>query len=270
MPQYGPTTADDARALATLDVHYAMLLGCTPGDLRRSGWTVISASAESDPSTLLFGQRPLLRLISPSAPDAPDAPAGARGGVVGVVPELRPHVAALLRTRTPGELFTDEGLGALDALVREVKPALVTQPGEAHTRLRYATEAGLRAYAGPLQEWIEPLDEGAEMEPQALGLLARFAGGVYVIRQRDTIAAYAGIRPLSPHICELSVRTDVVELRGKGLGRAVASRATRAVLASRRVPLYRHAARDAAAERVADVLGYRPYGDMIAYFAQAH
>jgi predicted GNAT family acetyltransferase len=144
---------------------------------------------------------------------------------------------------------------------------VLTTADEAHVHLRYAIPAGFRPYLGRWLDWIEALDESAEMDPAALSLLARYSGGVYVVRDRGTIVSFAGIRPHSPAVWEVSVRTAVEALRGFGLGRAVASRATRAVIAAGRLPLCTHPASDAAAAQIATALGYRLYGDAATYLA---
>src|SRR5712692_8403497 len=97
MPQNEPITTDDARALSTLDIHYGMLLGCTGTDLRRTGWTVVSARLDFDPMALLFGQRSLVYLVVPE----PRERGQGRSGVAIIAPELRTRVAPLLRERAP-------------------------------------------------------------------------------------------------------------------------------------------------------------------------
>ena len=264
MPHNDPVTADDARALSTLSVYYGMLLGCAVTDLRRPGWSIVTARADGDPMALHYGQRPLVYIVSP-APQ-PDTPSE-RGGVAVVSPELRAPVAALLHRLAPGDLYTPDGLSVLDLLVRSTASHTITPPDEAHTVVRYATSTGFRPYAGELTEWIEPLDESREVDRGALSLLARYSGGVYAIRQRGAIASFAGIRHHSPHVSEVGVRTDIPELREHGLARAVVARATRAILAADRVPLYRHHAHNRASRRLAEAVGYRVYADSVAYFA---
>jgi hypothetical protein len=263
MTQQEPTISDDVRAVRTLDVFYGMELGCSSLDLHRSGWTLLPINTDCDPMALLFGQRPLLRLVAPIGGEGEEA----MGGVVAVVPELRPAVAALLRGQAPSAVFTPEGLHTLDELLRSsTSGGAVTPLREAHLRIAYATTSGFRPYVGQWQEWIEPLDEAEETDLTALGLLARYSGGVYVIRQHGTIAAFCGIRPQSPHVSEASVRTQIEALRRHGMGRAVLSRSTRAILASGRLPQYRCSAASAPAWHIADSLGYRPYADSLAYF----
>lgn len=264
MPQNEPVTTDDVRALSTLDIHYGMLLGCTGTDLRRTGWTIVTARLDFDPMALLFGQRSLVYLVMP----APRERGQGRSGVAVIAPELRARVAPLLRELAPDALLTPDGLRALDEILRAGEPAPLTAAMEARSRIRYATASSFQPYVGQLVEWIEPLDEASESEPLALGLLARYSS-VYVIRQHGSVASFAGIRPQSPHVAELGIRTEAASLRGHGLARAVASRATRAILASGRLPLYRHVADNAASERVAEALGYRLYGDSVTYFTQA-
>ncbi len=263
MSQNDPTLTDEARAQRTLAVHFSMQLGCSESDFQRPGWTARSAADESDPMELLFGQRQILQMVVPVSPL--DGRPG-RSGVVSVAPALRPALAGLLRECPPDALFTGPGLDALDALVQEAAPRTLSTRHEAHLHLRYATHASFRPYFGRWIEWVEPLDESSETDLAALGLLARY-GSVYVIRQRDAIASFAGIRTHSPHVAEIGVRTDAEALRGQGLGRAVVSRATRAILATSRIPLYRHRADNVASEHVACALGYRFYAESVQYFA---
>lgn len=280
--------SDDAGALKTLDFHFAVANGFSVSDLRRPGWSIIPARADSDPMALLFGQRPLLTLLAPVRSIAPRTPAAAlayrpdvaaystsrasvamRAGVAVVAPEIREPVARLLRSLSPDTLFTPEGLHALDQLMTYIAPEHVTSPDEAHVHIRYTTPASFRPYTGVWQDWIEPLDEASEIEPLALSLLARYSGGVYVVRQGGAIASFAGIRQHSPHISEIGVRTDAEALRGHGLARAVVSRATKAVFAAKRLPLYRHRATNAPSLHIGERVGYRLYAESVNYIAAA-
>jgi hypothetical protein len=265
MTQNEPLLTAEAWAAHTLDVHYGMQLGCSPPDLRREGWTIVPARQECDPTALLFEQRPILSLVAPVQSQRAEA----RGGVATVTPELRGPLGELLRAFAPDALFTAEGLRALDELLARFAPDRLTRAEEARVRLACVTQASFRPYVGQWQEWIEPLDEAAETAPVALGLLARYGGGVYAVRQSATIVSYAGIRSLSPSVAEIGARTAPAGLRGHGLGRAVVSRATKAVLAADRVPLYRYAAGNAPAARISLALGYRLYADAISYYAPA-
>lgn len=250
---------DDASAQMALDIHQSMLLGCPANDLRRPGWHIVVAHADDDPMALLFGRRDLLRLVAPAA----DVD-GTRAGVVTVAPELRAPVSTLLRAHTPAEMLTPTGVAAVEVIVRETLGTTATLRS-AHQYLCYTFAGAFQPYVGQWLEWIEPLDEAREMDPAALALLARFGRGVYVIRQGGRIVAYAGLRQQSPHVWDLLARTEAVALLGHGLGRAVVSRATRAVLAQGRLPLAAHTAGDAPAAHVAHALGYRRYGDELVY-----
>lgn len=253
------STIGDLHALSTLDIHYGMELSCTPTDLRRPGWTVLATRNESDPMTLLFGQRRQMYFFSPVGTS------WERGGVAMVVPELRAPVAALLRDLSPAEVFAAQAESDFDQRMRATLAGELAAALPLHQHLCYTTATSFRPYLGQWLDWIEPLDETREMRADALGLLARFGRGVYVVRQSGAIAAYAGIRQLSPHIWEIVAQTTIEALRGHGLARAVASRATRAVLAEGRLPLCAYRDDVPAGARIAAALGYRPYADAISY-----
>lgn len=262
---------DERRACAALDSHHGRLLGCPPSDLRRAGWTINVIADDADPMALLFGRRTLLRLIVPVTEAraeggvAQSAPRAA--GVVAVVPELRRPISAFLDALPPEVLFTPEGLAAIDALMRGLVAGEITPLATAHQQIRYSVPGSFQSYLGPWLDWIEPLDEAREVDPAALSLLARYARGVYVIRQMGAIVAWAGIRAPSPHVWEIEARTEVEAMRNRDLGRAVAARATRAALAAGRLPITLHAARQPAARALSDALGYRPYAEYLHYLA---
>lgn len=265
MAQHDRVVMDDEYALHTLDVHFAMALGCSAADLRRLEWTIVTARDEGDPMALLFGRRTLLSLLVPCSTDG----AGVRGGVARVAPELREQVAEVLRRLPPQSICEPDALLLLDQLARRAVPECTPTFHEAHTHVRYVTPAGFVPYVGPWLDWIEPLDETSELEASALNLLAQHGAGVWVVRSEGAIISFAGIRALSPHVSDVTVRTEAEPHRGHGLARAVTSRATRAVLSAGRVPIFRHAARQAAAARVAESLGYRCYARAVEYVAPA-
>ncbi len=263
MAQHDRVVMDDEHALHTLDVHFAMALGCSAADLRRPEWTIVTARDECDPMALLFGRRRLLSLLVPCSSDGTVV----RGGVARVAPELREQVAEVLRVLSPRAVFDHDALLLLDQLVRRTVPDCAPVFHEAHSNVRYATAASFTPYLGPWLDWIEPLDETSELEAGALNLLAQYGGGVWVVRSEDVVISFAGVRALSPHVSDVTVRTDAEPHRGNGLARAVTSRATRAVLASGRLPIFRHPALQDAAERVAESLGYRCYAHAVEYVA---
>lgn len=265
MAQHDRVVMDDEHALHTLDVHFAMALGCSEADLRRPEWTIVAARDEGDPMALLFGRRTLLSLLVPCSTEG----VSARGGVARVAPELREQVAELLRVLPPQVICEPDGLLLLDQLARHAVPECVPTFYEAHSVVRYVTPAGFRPYVGPWLDWIEPLDETSELEAGALNLLAQHGGGVWVVRSEGSVISFAGIRALSPHVSDVNVRTEAEPHRGHGLARAVTSRATRAVLAGERLPIFRHPAGQAAAAGVAESLGYRYYAHAVEYVAPA-
>ena len=253
------------QALATLDTHFGIALGCPPTDLRRSGWHLLVArNTMDDPTALLFGRRQLLHLVSP-LPEESGAP---RGGVALVAPELRVPISLLLRELRPEALFTPDGLLALETQIQRSATADLYPLEAVHLRQWYTLAGAFRPYLGPWLDWIEPLDDGQEMDPAALRLLARFGAGVYVIRDQDAaIQSFAGLRSQSPHVWEITAAAE--SSPQEGLARAVIARATKAVLATRRLPLYSHPARESDLGQVATDLGYRCYGDTLTWSASA-
>ena len=265
--RYDPAVMDEKRAQAVLDIHFSMTMGCTVSDLRRPGWTVVSSSEESDPGALLFGRRTLLSLLRPGPKELASQP---DGGVARVAANLRVPVAALLAAYAPPTLFTVEGEQALYQLIGSLISGVTLTRDEAHVCISYATGDGYTPYFGQWQEWIEPLDEFGENEPLALRLLAQYSGGVYVVRVAGAIAGYAGIRIHSPRVAEVlvDILNPSADLPGQGLSRAVTSRATRAIFAGGRVPIYRYTAGDEASADIASSLGYRFYADAVTYTTQ--
>jgi hypothetical protein len=255
---------DAKEALTILDTHFGMSLGCPPSDLRRAGWHVLVARSDVDPMALLFGRRQLLQLVSP-LPETAGAP---RGGVALVAPQLRVPLGMLLRELRPELLFTPDGLTALDAMLRRTVAANLFPLETAHMRQWYTHAGAFQPYLGSWLDWIEPLDESQEMDPAALRLLARFGAGVYVIRDEDAaIQSFAGLRSQSPHVWEITAAAE--SSPEEGLARAVIGRATKAVLATKRLPLYSQAAREIPLARVVKEMGFHCYGESITCSATA-
>ena len=254
---------DERRALELLDAHYALQLHCPAGDLRRPGWSFAPSPDPNDPLSLLFGRRALLSLLATSpTPEAID-----RAGVAACAPELRRGVGALLEEWSPDSLFTPYGLMALEALVTTAYPLLEPFESETHMRLRYALPGEFEPYLGRWLDWLEPLDESGELDTTALSLLARFGGGVHVVRSEGAIYAFAGLRSASAHVSEIfSLATAPQEATPEDapeLARAVTSRATKAAFAIGHIPLYATPATHHTTERMLDALGYRLYADAL-------
>jgi hypothetical protein len=185
-----------------------------------------------------------------------------------VTPELRLPISLFLRELRPEILFTADGLIALETLMQRSATADLFPLEVAHLRQWYTLNGAFRPYLGPWLDWIEPLDDGQEMDPAALRLLARFGAGVFVIRDQDAaIQSFAGLRSQSPHVWEITAAAE--SSPQEGLARAVIARATKAVLATKRLPLYSHAARESDLAQVASDLGYRCYGDTLTWSASA-
>jgi hypothetical protein len=258
---------DERRALELLDAHYALQLRCPAGDLRRPGWSFAPPPDPNDPLSILFDRRALLSLLAPVA--TPDA--AGRAGVVACAPELRPGVGALLGEWPPDALFTPYGLMALEDLVTTSEPLLAPFDGETHTRLHYALPGEFKPYLGRWLDWLEPLDESGEVDPTALSLLARFGGGVFVVRSEGAIYAFAGLRNTSAHVSEvfslasapLDARLGATPEDAQELALAVTARATRAAFAAGRIPIYVTSATHLATERMLAALGYRRYADAL-------
>ena len=256
---------DELRALRALDSYYGMSLGCAVTDLRRSGWTFLSARAEGDPMALLFGQRSLVHLLAPTPLGY--APLSNRPGVASLAPELRDSLRRLLLILTPERLYTPDGLRMVDALVRAHTPEPLSPTSAAHLCVRYTTSASFKPTLSQWQEWIEPLDETSEMDRAALLLLARFGGGVFVVRQGGRILAHVGVRSHSPHIAEAILSDDPSGAQRSGLAQALLARATRAILATKRIPIVTYPAHDRQSHQLTTVLGYRSYADATVYMS---
>lgn len=269
MSDTGSLSTSDAQALLLLDDYFASLLGCSPNDLRRSGWTSLRARTEGDPMALLFGMRTLAHIIAPVA--APGDPQVGAAAVAALAPEMRAAVGALLRATPPERFFAPESLATLDALVSAQTYEPLAPSCEPHLTLWYITRPRLRPHLTPWQEWIERLDETTESDPFAIALLARHGGGVFVVRERGVIIAYVGLRAQSPHVWELLEPTltsrapTALAARPDDLLTALVARATRFALDGGRQPVCAASASAARLERALTALGYLPYAHSSVY-----
>ncbi len=292
--------ARDRRAVRALDAYYSLTLGCASSDLRRPGWTLLAARAEGDPMAmeLLFGVRSLAHIIVTAFPliapvytpmERPGAvtgpllatPAlGASGavaqaarplaGVAALSPELRAPLDTLLGAYPPERLYTPQALNALDAIIRTTITEPLAPSSAAHLRILFTTPQRFTPQVSQWQDWIEPLDEGSEMDPYALSLLARYGKGVFVVRQAGKIVAHCGLRLQSPQIWEVVAPVVADDLRDAGLERALLTRATRLALATHCVPIFIPRADDTVAALNSAALGYRLYGDTTLYTTAFH
>jgi len=269
MSDAGSLSTSDTKALRLLDDYYASLLGCSPTDLRRPGWTTLRARAEGDPMALLFGMRALVSIVAPMA--APGESRVGEAAVAALAPEMRESVSALLRETPPDRFFAPETLAALDALVWARATEPLSAANEPDQTLWYVTRPRLRPWLNQWQEWIERLDESTESDPFAIALLARHGGGVFVVRQHGAIIAYTGLRAHSPQVWEalaptLTSRAPAAIVENPAdLLTALVARATRAALDGERQPICTTGPDDAMFERALTALGYLPYARACVY-----
>lgn len=271
MSDAGSLSTSDTQALRQLDDYYASLLGCSPADLRRPGWTSLRARAEGDPMALLFGMRSLVNIVAPVA--APGEWRVGDAGVAALAPEMREPVLALLHETPPHQFFTPETLTLLDALVYSRATEPLAPSSESNQTLWYITRPRLQPHLTPWQEWIERLDETVESDPFAIALLARHGGGVFVVRQQRAIIAYIGLRAHSPQVWEMLAPTLTsrapasVAARPDDLLIALAARATRFALDGSRQPVCATGPDAAPLGRALTRLGYLPYARSSVYIS---
>lgn len=273
MSDAGSLSASDAQALRLLDDYYASLLGCSASDLRRPGWTIVRARAESDPMALLFGMRSLVNILAPVA--SPGESRVGRAAVAALAPELRAGAAALLRAVPPQRFFAPELLAELDSLVLAQVNEPLAPSSEPDQTLWYVTRPRLQPRLSHWQEWIEQLDESTENDPFAIALLARHGGGIFVVRQRGAIIAYIGLRAHSPHVWEMqepmltSRAPASVAARPEELLTALVTRASRYALDGHRQPVCATGPDATVLERALTLLGYQPYARSSVYTTAA-
>jgi hypothetical protein len=269
MSDAGSLSTSDTQALRLLDDYYASLLGCSPRDLRRPGWTTLSARAEGDPMALLFGMRSLVTIVAPVA--TPGELRVGASAVAALAPEMREPVGALLRATPPQHFFAPETLATLDALIWSQASEPLAPSSEPDLTLWYITRPRLQPRLTQWQEWIERLDETIESDPFAIALLARHGGGVFVVRQRGAIIAYSGLRAHSPQVWEVLEPTltsrapATLAARPDDLLAALVSRATRFALDDQRQPVCATGPDAALLERALTTLGYLPYARSSVY-----
>jgi hypothetical protein len=269
MSDAGSLSTSDTQALRLLDDYYASLLGCSPNDLRRPGWTTLRARAESDPMALLFGMRMLVNIVTPMA--APGDSRVGDAGVAALAPEMRESVGELLRATAPQRFYSSASLAALDTLVCSQATEPLAPTCEPDLTLWYVTRPRLRPQLSQWLEWIERLDETIESDPFAISLLARYGGGVFVIRQRNAIIAYMGLRAHSPHVWELLEPTltsrapaSLADQPEDALA-ALVLRATRYALDDQRQPVCATGPGATLLERALIALGYQRYARSSVY-----
>lgn len=118
----------------------------------------------------------------------------------------------------------------------------------------YCEPDGFRPQCAALTEKLMPWD------PEWEQMSEHFDGPVFVTRTSGGhVASWAAVKLKDEHVWEIAVTTEEA-YRGRGLAKAVVSAATEYVLAEGRVPLYTHDEANPASGRVAQALGFTPFG----------
>lgn len=143
------------------------------------------------------------------------------------------------------------GGATLDAILEAV-PAALGQPGAVVGRgaYRYCVVPAAVERVG---EWVPAAD------PAVPSWLRPFGGQVLVVREEGHYVAGLGIKRHDSLGMEVAVATEEA-WRGRGLARALVSRAADAILRGGGVPIYLHARGNAASARVAEASGFADRG----------
>lgn len=144
--------------------------------------------------------------------------------------------------------------GTLDEILDAVPEAL-GHPGAVVGRgvYRYSVAP---APAQPIGEWVPAED------PAVPAWLRPFGGKVLVVREGGRYVAGLGVKRHDDLGMEVAVATEEA-WRGRGLARALVSRAAAAILRSGGVPIYLHGRGNAASARVAEAAGFPDRGWLI-------
>jgi GNAT superfamily N-acetyltransferase len=112
------------------------------------------------------------------------------------------------------------------------------------------------AIAEPIGEWVPAED------PDVPAWLRPFGGQVLVVREDGKYVAGLGIKRHDQLGLEVAVATEEA-WRGRGLARALVSRAAAAILQGGGVPIYLHGRGNTASARVAEASGFPDRGWLI-------
>ena len=160
------------------------------------------------------------------------------GAVLSVAPE---HVDAL---RAAGD-----GL----EVVIEALPAAVGRPGGVVGRGVYRYAVAPREGGDAIGEWV------SADNPDVPAWLRPFGGKVLVVREDGQYVAGLGIKRHDALGHEVAVATEEA-WRGRGLAKALVSRAASDILRRGGVPIYLHGRANAASARVAEAAGFPDRG----------
>ena len=147
--------------------------------------------------------------------------------------------------------------GAGDTLndILDAVPETLGHPGAVVGRgvYRYSVSP---APTPPIGDWVPAED------PDVPAWLRPFGGRVLVVREDGKYVAGLGIKRHDELGLEVAVATDEA-WRGRGLARALVSRASAAILRAGGVPIYLHGRGNAASARVAEAAGFPDRGWLI-------
>ena len=152
----------------------------------------------------------------------------------------------------PDRVEAVRGAGGTLEEILDGAPQALGQPGAVVGRgvYRYAVAP---APFEPIGEWVPA---GA---PDVPAWLRPFGGEVLVVRDGGSYVAGLGIKRHDELGMEVAVATDEA-WRGRGLARALVSRAAATILRAGGVPIYLHGRGNAASARVAEAAGFADQG----------
>lgn len=157
----------------------------------------------------------------------------------------------------PGGVDDLRAAGATLEEILDAVPEALGHPGAVVGRgvYRYST-APAPPPATPIGEWVPAED------PDVPAWLRPFGGKVLVVREDGKYVAGLGVKRHDDIGLEVAVATEEA-WRGRGLARALVSRASAAILRGGGVPIYLHGRGNTASARVAEASGFPDRGWLI-------
>jgi GNAT superfamily N-acetyltransferase len=155
----------------------------------------------------------------------------------------------------PDRVDAVRGAGGTLEEILDAVPQTLGHPGAVVGRgvYRYSVAP---SPAAPIGEWV-PAEE-----PDVPAWLRPFGGQVLVVREDGKYVAGLGVKRHDKLGMEVAVATEEA-WRGRGLARALVSRAAEAILRGGGVPIYLHGRGNAASARVAEAAGFPDRGWLI-------
>jgi len=152
----------------------------------------------------------------------------------------------------PDRVDDVHGAGATLEDILDAVPHALGHPGAVVGRGIYRYSVSPAAVA-PIGEWVSADD------PDVPAWLRPFGGQVLVVREEGRYVAGLGIKRLDALGSEVAVATEEA-WRGRGLARALVSRAAAKILREGGVPVYLHGRGNVASARVAEASGFPDRG----------